>query len=89
EPPSFLIDAYSPTLYGGTGHTADWVAARQLAQRYPFFLAGGLTPENVAAAIVQVQPWGVDVASGVERAPGKKDHAKMRAFVNAAKKPGN
>ncbi|MCS6910083.1 MAG: phosphoribosylanthranilate isomerase [Anaerolineales bacterium] len=83
------MDAYSPTLYGGTAHTTDWIAARQLAQRYPLFLAGGLTPGNVTAAIAQVQPGGLDVASGVERAPGKKDHAKMRVFVNAAKKPGN
>jgi phosphoribosylanthranilate isomerase len=86
EPPAFLVDAYSPTLYGGTGHTADWANARPLAQHYPFFLAGGLTPENVAEAIAQVRPWGVDVASGVESAPGKKDHAKVRAFIANAKK---
>lgn len=85
ESPAFLIDAYSPTHYGGTGHTADWGAARPLAQQYPFFLAGGLTPENVADAIAQVKPWGVDVASGVESAPGKKDHHKVIAFVNAAR----
>jgi phosphoribosylanthranilate isomerase len=86
--PAFLIDAYSPTHYGGTGHTADWGAARPLAQQYPFFLAGGLTPENVADAITQVQPWGVDVASGVESAPGVKDHVKVKLFVERAKGAG-
>lgn len=83
--PAFLVDAYSTTHYGGTGHTADWAAAQPLAAQYPLFLAGGLTPENVAEAIRQVQPWGVDVASGVERAPGVKDHAKIQAFVASAK----
>jgi phosphoribosylanthranilate isomerase len=79
--PAFLIDAYSPTAYGGTGQTADWEAARHLAAQYPLLLAGGLTPENVGDAIAQVHPWGVDVASGVEASPGKKDHAKVREFV--------
>lgn len=87
--PAFLLDANAPNAYGGTGQTADWAAARPLAARYPIFLAGGLTPANVAAAIAQVQPWGVDVASGVEAAPGRKDHDKMRAFVAAAKKEEN
>jgi phosphoribosylanthranilate isomerase len=86
--PAFLIDAYSPTHYGGTGHIADWRAAQPLAQQYPFFLAGGLTPENVAEAITQVQPWGVDVASGVESAPGVKDHAKVKRFIESAKGAG-
>jgi phosphoribosylanthranilate isomerase len=86
--PAFLIDAYSPTHYGGTGHTADWSAARPLAQQYPLFLAGGLTPDNVADAIAQVQPWGVDVASGVESAPGVKDHMKVKLFVEKAKGAG-
>jgi len=84
--PAFLIDAYSPHAYGGTGHIADWSAARSIAQQHPIFLAGGLTPLNVAEAIRQVRPWGVDVASGVESAPGKKDHAKMRAFADARRK---
>lgn len=83
--PAFLIDAYSATHYGGTGHTADWRAAQPLAAQYPLFLAGGLTPENVAQAIQQVQPWGVDVASGVESAPGLKDHVKIRLFIENAK----
>jgi phosphoribosylanthranilate isomerase len=83
--PAFLIDALVPGAYGGTGQTADWDRARAIAARYPILLAGGLTPDNVAAAIAAVQPWGVDVASGVESAPGQKDHAKIRAFVTAAR----
>ncbi len=82
--PVLLVDAYRKDHYGGTGHTADWSIATKLAQHYPILLAGGLTPENVAEAIRQVQPWGVDVASGVERAPGKKDIAKMKLFVERA-----
>jgi phosphoribosylanthranilate isomerase len=83
--PALLIDAHVPGSYGGTGQLADWAAARAIAQRYPLFLAGGLTPDNVAAAIAQVQPWGVDVASGVESAPGRKDSLKMKAFVEQAR----
>ncbi len=79
--PVLLIDAYRQGQYGGTGHAANWSIATKLAQQYPILLAGGLTPENVAEAIKQVRPWGVDVASGVECAPGKKDAAKMRLFV--------
>lgn len=79
--PAFLIDGHSPALYGGTGRVADWSAAQAIAATYPIFLAGGLTPENVAQAIALVKPWGVDVASGVESTPGKKDPAKVRAFV--------
>src|SRR5688572_43576 len=67
--PAFLLDANMHGSYGGTGHTADWTVAAPIAARYPLFLAGGLNPGNVAEAIRQVQPWGVDVASGVERAP--------------------
>lgn len=84
--PNLLVDAYDPAEYGGTGKKADWHVAATLAARYPgLLLAGGLTPENVAAAVAMVQPWGVDVASGVEAAPGRKDHAKVRGFVAAAK----
>jgi phosphoribosylanthranilate isomerase len=86
--PAFLVDAYSPAHYGGTGRVADWSAARRLAEQYPILLAGGLTPENVAAAVARVRPWGVDVASGVESAPGHKDHARLRAFVRSAKQAG-
>ena len=86
--PVLLIDAYRKDQYGGTGHTADWAIATKLAQQYPILLAGGLTPENVAEAIRQVRPWGVDVASGVEVSPGKKDVAKMRLFVERVRSNG-
>ena len=85
EFPAYLIDAYRPGEYGGTGLTANWSLATQLARRHAIFLAGGLVPENVATAVAQVQPWGVDVASGVESTPGRKDAAKVRAFIAAAK----
>jgi phosphoribosylanthranilate isomerase len=81
--PVLLVDAARAGHYGGTGQVADWDLARALA-REPILLAGGLCPENVADAIRQVRPWGVDVASGVESAPGKKDRARMVAFVSAA-----
>lgn len=82
----WMIDAYDANAYGGTGKRADWQTAAQLAQQYPgLLLAGGLTPENVAQAIRVVQPWGVDVASGVEAEPGRKDHEKVRAFVQQVK----
>jgi phosphoribosylanthranilate isomerase len=83
EVPAVLIDAAVKGVYGGSGVTADWTAAAKLAKKYPLLLAGGLTPENVADAVRQVQPWGVDVASGVESAPGEKDAGKMKAFVRA------
>ena len=83
--PALLVDASVPGLYGGSGVTADWDAAAQLAKQIPLLLAGGLTPENIADAIARVQPWGVDTASGVESAPGVKDPAKMQAFVQAAR----
>jgi phosphoribosylanthranilate isomerase len=84
--PSLLLDAYHPTLRGGTGRVADWDLAARLAATVPqLMLAGGLHPENVAAAVQQVRPFAVDVASGVEAAPGRKDHEKVRAFVQAAK----
>ncbi len=85
--PSLLIDAYNPKLYGGTGEQASAetaVAVRERSAR--LMLAGGLTPENVAARIAAVQPWGVDVASGVEgETPGRKDAVKVAAFIKAAK----
>jgi len=81
--PAFLVDAAVKGVYGGSGVTADWSAAAELAKKYPLLLAGGLTPENVADAVRQVRPWGVDTASGVESAPGEKDAGKMKAFVQA------
>lgn len=83
--PAFLIDAYHPWRFGGTGETTDWIAAKVVARRYPILLAGGLTPANVAEAVRIVAPWGVDVSSGVEVEPGRKDHDEVRAFVQAAK----
>ncbi len=85
--PSLLLDAHHPQLYGGTGEQAgDEVAIAVKARTPRLMLAGGLTPENVAARVAAVQPWGVDVASGVEGdTPGKKDRAKVEAFVQAAK----
>jgi len=83
ESPVFLVDASVKGVYGGSGVTADWNGAAELAQKYPLLLAGGLTPENVAEAVRRVKPWGVDVASGVESAPGEKDASKMKALVKA------
>ena len=84
--PALLVDASVKGEYGGTGVTVDWNIAAELAKRYPILLAGGLTPENVAEAVQRVQPWGVDVASGVEAAPGVKDLNKIKAFVETIKR---
>ncbi len=81
----FVLDAFSAVSYGGTGQVTDWALAAEAAKAAPAILAGGLTPENVVEAIEKVKPYGVDVSSGVETRPGRKDHAKMRAFVNAVK----
>lgn len=81
--PALLVDASVKGVYGGTGVTADWNSTAELAKQYPLLLAGGLTPENVAEAVRQVRPWGVDVASGVESSAGSKDANKMKAFVHA------
>ncbi len=85
EAPALLVDASVKGAYGGTGVTADWGAAAELARHYPLLLAGGLTAENVGAAVQRVRPWGVDVASGVESSPGRKDPVKMRAFAQAVR----
>ena len=77
--PLLVCDA--PGALGGTGEPADWALARTLAARKSILLAGGLNPSNVAEAVCVVQPFGVDVASGVEVSPGIKDHEKLRAFV--------
>jgi phosphoribosylanthranilate isomerase len=83
---AILLDAPSAGR-GGSGQTFDWVlaTAAERAPARPLVLAGGLTPENVGAAIARVRPWAVDVASGVERAPGVKDHDKVRAFIAAVR----
>jgi phosphoribosylanthranilate isomerase len=83
--PQFLLDAYHPQQFGGTGTLADLVVAQLLARRFLLLLAGGLTPETVGPAIERVRPWGVDVSSGVERAKGIKDHARIRTFIEAVR----
>lgn len=83
--PDLLVDAFHPTLRGGAGQTGDWSLAASLAGEHRLLLAGGLTPDNVAQAIAQVRPWGVDVASGVEAGPGRKDHDRLRAFIAATR----
>lgn len=84
-PPVLLIDAAAGRAFGGSGQTANWEIAAALTDKMPILLAGGLKPDNVAAAIATVRPWGVDVASGVESAPGIKDAARVRAFVRAVR----
>ncbi len=83
---AWLLDAFAPDKPGGTGQTFNWELAIQ-AKKWgrPIFLAGGLTAQNVAEAVQRVQPYAVDVSSGVESAPGRKDHAKVQAFIKAAK----
>lgn len=81
----FLVDAFSEKEYGGTGQVADWGLAAEAAQSADILLAGGLTPENVQEAVRQVRPYGVDVSSGVESSPGKKDRGKVRAFIASAR----
>jgi len=86
---ALLLDAPTPS-HGGSGKPFDWNLARDARHRYPtrrLILAGGLDPRNVAAAIAAVDPWAVDVASGVEAAPGIKDAAKITAFVEAVRRP--
>jgi phosphoribosylanthranilate isomerase len=80
-----LLDAHDPVKRGGTGRTIDWSLAAAAAARRPVFLSGGLTPANVGDAIERVRPYGVDLSSGVESAPGVKDPAKLRALFLAAR----
>jgi phosphoribosylanthranilate isomerase len=84
----FLFDTANTEAgqYGGTGRLADWGVAQQAARSHKVILAGGLNAENVAAAILQVRPYGVDVASGVETSPGAKDHAQLREFIREARR---
>ncbi len=83
--PCLLLDAYHPSLYGGTGRVTDWSMAANIARQHSIMLAGSLTPENVAEAVKAVRPWGVDVSSGVEAEKGRKDHKKVRAFIEVVK----
>jgi phosphoribosylanthranilate isomerase len=78
-----LLDVHDPVARGGTGRTIDWAAAAAVAAQRKVLLAGGLTPENAADAIARVRPFGIDVSSGVERAPGIKDHERLRALFEA------
>jgi phosphoribosylanthranilate isomerase len=80
-----LLDAHDPERHGGTGRTIDWTAAARVASRRRILLAGGLTPANVARAVRQVRPFGVDVASGVEEVPGVKSPQAMAAFLTAVR----
>jgi phosphoribosylanthranilate isomerase len=82
-----LFDAYAPDLYGGTGHTFDWALLGQRRSQIPMVLSGGLTPDNVAEAIASAHPFAVDVVSGVEVEPGRKDPALVEAFFQAVGVP--
>ena len=81
----FLVEASSGVMPGGNAKTWDWSAARDFCQKYPALLAGGLSPLNVREALMAAGPFGVDVSSGVDSAPGIKDHEKIRAFVEAVR----
>ncbi len=81
-----LVEGHVPGSYGGTGTVADWALAARLAEEFPVWLAGGLAPDNVAAAVEQVRPFGVDVSTGIET-DGVKDAAKIRSFIEQAHRP--
>jgi phosphoribosylanthranilate isomerase len=83
---AFLFDAAHTGQYGGTGRTTDWDVARRAAASHRIILAGGLKVENVAAAVRIVRPYGIDVASGVESSPGKKDHGRLREFIQEVRR---
>jgi phosphoribosylanthranilate isomerase len=83
---AFLLDGSRAGQFGGTGATADWNVARRAVAAHRIILAGGLTPENVGAAIRSVRPYAVDVASGVESKPGKKDHARLKQFIDEVRR---
>jgi phosphoribosylanthranilate isomerase len=82
---ALLLDTYVPDRFGGTGQRCDWEQAANIAAQYRVILAGGLNPENVAEAVRKVHPYGVDVSSGVEEKPGKKDLDKVARFIRMAK----
>lgn len=82
---ALLLDTWVKDAYGGTGHTFNWQLAAEVARQRPVILAGGLTPDNVAEAIRQVRPYGVDVSSGVELKPGRKDSGLVKQFIQNAK----
>lgn len=78
---AILIDGYDPRLYGGTGKEANWDVALHIKERYPLILSGGLTVDNLEGALHQVAPQAVDINSGCEEVPGKKDHGKIRTII--------
>jgi len=82
-PAMLLVDVHDPVKRGGTGRVVDWSMAAALARERHIVLAGGLTPDNVAEAVAAVQPWGIDVSSGVEEAPGIKDERRIAALFTA------
>ncbi|HEY7314912.1 MAG TPA: phosphoribosylanthranilate isomerase [Gemmataceae bacterium] len=84
-PAALLLDGHAPGQHGGTGQTAPWHLLESFRPGVPIILAGGLTPDNIAEAVRLVRPYGVDVASGVESAPGRKDAEKMRRFIANAR----
>jgi phosphoribosylanthranilate isomerase len=88
-PAAVLIDSHVEGQMGGTGHRAPWHLLAGFDPGAPLILAGGLTPENVAEAVAVVRPWGVDVASGVEASPGRKDPEKVARFVRAVREVSN
>lgn len=85
QPAGVVLDALAPGMYGGTGQTLPWEMLAEFRPGVPVILAGGLTPENVARAVRCVRPYGVDVASGVEDAPGRKNAEKVRQFIERAR----
>ena len=85
HPAAVLVDAHVEGAMGGTGHVVPWELLEGFDPGVPLILAGGLTSENVAEAIRRVKPWGVDVASGVESSPGRKDPDKVRRFIDAVR----
>jgi phosphoribosylanthranilate isomerase len=87
-PSAIAVDAHAPGQYGGTGRPLPWQLLADFRPGVPLVLAGGLTPENVATAVRVVRPYAVDVASGVESEPGRKDGEKMRRFIAAARSAG-
>lgn len=85
----YLFDTYHPVMMGGTGHSFDWGIVKRFEGEKPFFLAGGLTRENVKRAVAETEPFGVDVSSGVESSVGKKDKNKIKEFIINAKSTGS
>ena len=83
---AFLLDTYAADRPGGTGRTFPWEIAAKAVRQARVILSGGLTPDNVAIAVTQVRPYAVDVCSGVEASPGRKDHQKVREFIEQARK---